>query len=576
MLDCLIRGGMIVDGSGAPSRRGDIGISGGRIVSVGKVADSARRVVDATGLMVAPGFIDVHTHYDAQVMWDPSVAPSSLHGVTTIVGGNCGFTIAPVSSVSADYVMRMLACVEGMPVSSLEAAIDFGWETFGDWLSLLEGRLAVNAGFLVGHSTIRRLAMGEEWQQPSNERQLAEMARLIEESVAAGALGFSSSWGAVHGDHMGNPVPSRFAGADEMVRLAGVLHDHPGTVLEFIPPPVPPEWPEDLVTMMTAMSASARAPLNWNLLTVGSGEDEARNTARLAASDRAREGGGEVVALMVPRPVELRLNLLTTIVYNGMPTWQYVLTLAPPERLRALRDSDIRQRMARDVEDQRRIGPSVILDFDRMTVQSVAAATHQDLTGRLVGDLARERAATALDTFLDIAVADDLLACYSTGPVGDDAATWRRRAATWRDPRVLIGGSDAGAHVDMLTTFAFCTDFLGPTVRDRQLISIEEAVRKITREPAQFYGLSNRGLLAPGFAADVVIFDADRINSGKVVLQRDMPDAQYRLFAPSVGIEHVLVNGVETVDHGELTGATPATVLRSGRDTGPRAMQPQP
>jgi N-acyl-D-aspartate/D-glutamate deacylase len=561
-LDCVIAGGMLVDGTGGAARRADVGIRDGRVVAIGKMDESAQRVIDAEGRVVAPGFVDVHTHYDAQVMWDAA----SLHGVTTVIGGNCGFTIAPVSDDSADYVMRMLACVEGMPVSSLEAVLDFRWETFAEWLALLDGHMAVNAGFSVGHSTIRKLVMGDAWQEAPSPEQLARMAQVVDESVAGGALGFSSSWGSAHGDHEGNRVPSRYAAADELVALASVLGRHEGTTLEFIPP-IMPIWSDEVVDMMIAMSVGARSPLNWNLLSVGHGVDRQANETRLSASDRAAARGGEIIALSMPVVSELRLNLLSTIAYNPMPAWQQVLTLPFPQKMKALSDPDTRRRMTEAAEESYRVRPSRIMEFDKMTVQSVTSPHLKDLEGRLLSEIARERDRSALDVFLDIAVADELLTCFKAPAAGDDDASWRERAEYWQDPRVLVGGSDAGAHLDMMSTFAFFTDFVGPTVRDRGLLPLEDAVHKVTDAPARLYGLRDRGRIAPGYHADVVVFDPDTIRTGDVTLRQDMPDNQCRLFADAIGIDHVIANGVEIVDHGALTGATPGTILRSGRDT---------
>jgi N-acyl-D-aspartate/D-glutamate deacylase len=564
MLDCAITGGVVIDGTGGARRHGDVGIRDGRIVTVGKLEEPARRRIDAEGRVVAPGFIDVHTHYDAQVMWDCAVSPSSLHGVTTVIGGNCGFTIAPVNDDSADYVMRMLACVEGMSVKSLEGVLDFRWKTFADWLALLEGRLAVNAGFLVGHSTVRKLVMGDGWQETPNADQLRRMREIIDESVRGGALGFSSSWGQAHGDHLGNLVPSRYAGREELVALASVLRAHPGTMLEFIPPGI---WSDDVIEMMIRMSVEANSPINWNLLIVGMGVDRAAAEARLAVSDRAAEQGGEIVALSVPLPLQLRINLMTTIVYNTVAAWPEVLALPHEDKVRALRDGTVRERLAGAVEERRRFRASPYLDFEKMTVQSVASPTLKRFEGRVVGDIARDRQSSALDTFLDIAVDDNLLACFETPPAGDDAESWNLRARYWQDPRVLVGGSDAGAHLDNLSTFAFFTDFVGPTVRERGLLTLEDAVHKVTDAAARFYGLWDRGRLAPGFRGDIVVFDPTSVRTGKVVLRQDMPKGEYRLFADALGVDHVIVNGTEIIDHGAFTGATPGTILRPGRDT---------
>jgi N-acyl-D-aspartate/D-glutamate deacylase len=567
MLDCAITGGIVVDGTGSAGMRADVGVRDGRIVAVGKLAEAARRVVEADGRVVAPGFIDVHTHYDAQVMWDPAVSPSSLHGVTSVVGGNCGFTIAPVDDDSADYVMRMLACVEGMPVKVLESQLEFNWSSFGEWLAKLDGTLAVNTGFLVGHSTVRKLVMGSAWQEKATPEQLQKMAEVVDHSVRGGALGFSSSWGAAHGDHLGNLVPSRYGSSEELVALASVLRDHPGTQLEFIPPT---DWTDDAIGMMAAMSGEAHRPLNWNLLAVGFGATNEFNDFRLSAGDRARERGGEIIALSVPRPLQLRLNLMTTIAFNQMPEWQKALGRPHEDKLRELKNPETRARLAADVAKRRKVRPSPFTDFESMRVMSVVSPGLRPIEGRYIGDIAQERGSSPIDTFLDIAVDDGLLACFETAPGGDDEVSWQQRAKYWQHPGVLVGGSDAGAHLDMLSTFAFFTDFVGPSVRDRGLLTLEDAVQKVTDAPARLYGLRDRGRLAPGYLADIVVFNPETVRTGDVRLRDDMPEGELRLFAEAEGVDHVFVNGTGIVDHGAMTGATPGTVLRPGRDTEPR------
>ncbi len=567
MLDCAIMGGIVVDGTGAAGVQADVGIRDGRIVAVGQLEEGAKRVVEADGRVVAPGFIDVHTHYDAQVMWDPAVSPSSLHGVTSVVGGNCGFTIAPVDDDSADYVTHMLACVEGMPVKVLESQLAFNWSSFGEWLEKIDGTVAINSGFLVGHSTIRKLVMGSAWQEQATPEQLRKMAEVVDQSVGSGALGFSSSWGASHSDHLGNLVPSRYASSDEVVTLASVLCDHSGTQLEFIPPS---DWTDAAIEMMISMSAEAYRPLNWNLLSVGVGATEEFNDFRLSVGDRARQRGGEIIALSVPMPAQFRLNLMTTIAFNPMPAWQKALGRPNEDKLRQLKDPRTRANLAADVTTRMQSRPSPLVDFEGMQVLSVVSPALRPLAGRRIGEIARERGTSPLDTFLDIAVEDGLLACFETAPSGDDDASWQQRAKYWQHPGVLVGGSDAGAHLDALSTFAFFTDFVGPTVRDRGLIALEDAVHKVTDVPARLYGLRDRGRLTPGYFADVVVFDPATVRTGDVHLRDDMPEGEFRLFAEAEGIDYVFVNGTGIVDHGKMTGATPGTVFRSGRDTEPR------
>jgi N-acyl-D-aspartate/D-glutamate deacylase len=563
MLDTVILGGLLVDGTGNPQFRADIGIKDGRIVRIGTDIEEGARTIDADGMVVTPGFIDVHTHYDAQVMWDPGVTPSSLHGVTTVIGGNCGFTIAPVSDESRDYVMQMLASVEGMPVESLRVSLDWTWHSFSDWLAQLDGRLAINTGFSVGHSTVRRLVMGDDFRRPATDAEIRQMERHVDASLEAGAIGFSSSWGEAHSDHLGCPVPSRFAESAELIRLSARLQGYPGTMLEFIPT-VEHIFPDDAIELMADMSAAAGRPLNWNVLSVGGGADGAAIERRLSSADRAAAKGGKVVALTMPMPSEMRLNLRSTIAFNWLPVWPDVLALEFDECVAALVDPSTRAQLAAAIVGKE---SRTFLNFAPMAIDSVNDRSLQSLVGRTVGDVATERGCTPLDAFLDIAVEDDLNACFTTPPGGTDAASWGERASIWKDPRTLVGASDAGAHLDMIATFGYFTDLVGPSVRDRNLLSLEDAVHLITDAPARLYGLRDRGRIAEGWMADIAVFDPDTVGCGNVTMRTDMPGGYSRLYSEPRGIAHLFVNGDEVLTDGELTNARPGTVLRNGRDT---------
>jgi N-acyl-D-aspartate/D-glutamate deacylase len=565
MLDCKIAGASVVDGTGSARRRADVGISEGRITAVGEVDGPARRTIDATGLVVAPGFIDIHTHYDAQVFWDPSASPSPFHGVTTVVGGNCGFSIAPLAPEHADYVRRMLAKVEGMPIEALEAGLDWDWGPYGDWLDRLDGGLMVNAGFLVGHSAVRRAVMGEAAVgSKASEEQLAAMVRLLHESLAAGGLGFSSSRAPTHNDGDGRPVPSRSATTEELVTLAAAVRDHPGTTLEFIP--TVGAFEEEHMDLMASLSLAANRPLNWNLLAVTSqNPDGAAN--QLKASDYAAERGARVVALAVADPVEVRLTFLSGFILEALPGWSSTMSLAPAEKMKALSDPDERRRLRDGAASPDAGMLRAMANWKTMRIAETFSPVNDGLSGRLVGDIAAERGEDPFDTLVDIVVADELRTGLLLPARGDDPESWRLRADLWRDPRVVIGASDAGAHLDMLATFIYTTSLVGPSVRDRQLLPLEEAVHLITDVPARLYGIRDRGRIAEGCHADIVVFDEERVAPRPVATRFDLPRGAGRLYAEADGIEHVLVNGTEIVGPDGLGDQRPGTLLRSGRDT---------
>jgi N-acyl-D-aspartate/D-glutamate deacylase len=568
VLDVLIKGATVVDGTGAPRYTGDVGVRDGRIVAVaaaGSVDEQATRVVDATGMVVAPGFVDIHTHYDAQVFWDPALSPSSLHGITTAIGGNCGFTIAPMADEHADYLMRMLARVEGMPLESLAQGVPWGqWRTFGEWLDRIEGTMALNTGFLAGHSAIRRVVLGEDMHEPKpSEDQLAAMEQELRAALEAGALGFSSSNGIAHYDGDGEPVPSRAASDDELLRLCRVVSEFPGaTALEYIPPAAAAE-----AERMTAMSLAANRPLNWNVLNATASR-RALVEGELGASDVAAAAGAKIVALVNPGPMQSRRSFFTGFVLNAIPDWRDVMELPHAERVAALRRPEVRAALRGGFP---KADPRMteIIDFPHYVIEDTVAPENERYRGRMVCDIAAELGVDPFDALLDIVIADDLRTTLLQPETGGDPDSWAFRSQLWRDSRVVVGASDAGAHLDTLSTFFYTTDLLGPSVRDRQRIGLEEAVRLITDVPARLYGLRGRGRIAEGWCADLVVFDPATVGHGRVHVRHDLPGGASRLFADATGIAHVFVNGVEILLDGDYTGALPGTLLRGGRGTEP-------
>jgi N-acyl-D-aspartate/D-glutamate deacylase len=567
LLDLLIRDAEIVDGTGAPARRGDVGVSQGRIVAVGDVDDPAAKTVDAQGQTLAPGFVDLHTHYDAQLFWDPTASPSVQHGVTTVFGGNCGFTLAPAASDQHDYLTRMLARVEGMPLDALRAGLDWGWASFGDWLNRLEGGIAVNAGFLVGHSALRLAAMGgDAVGGEATGEQIAKMVAVLHDALDAGALGLSTSQSPTHNDGSGQPVPSRSASRDELVALAAVLRDHPGTTLEAIIAGCLSGFTDNDIALLTDMSVAADRPLNWNLLGVSAGNPDGHRR-QLRAYEASAERGGRVVALTLPQAMKIRLSFLSGFVLDGLPGWRETMHLPVPERLAALADPEVRRRLAEGASSKEAGMLRGLAQWDRLVVVETFAPGNADATGRSVGEVAAARGGEPFDTLLDIVIADELRTGLSPPLTGDDAADWRARAEVWRHPGAVIGGSDAGAHLDMMCGAIYTTSLLGRGVREHQVVTLEEAVRLITDVPARFYGLSERGRITPGWHADLVLFDPATVDHGPERTRYDLPSGAPRLVADAYGITSVWVGGVEVCRDGAATGALPGTVLRSGRDT---------
>ena len=572
-MDLVIRGGTVVDGTGAPGWRADVGVSDGRIVAVGTVTDQADRTIDATGCVVAPGFIDIHTHYDAQLFWDPSASPSPLHGVTTVFGGNCGFSLAPTGPEHSGYLSRMLARVEGMPLAALEAGLDWKWGSFGEWLDRLDGRVGVNAGFLVGHSTLRRSVMGEDAVgHEATDEQVSAMVTALHRALGDGAMGFSTSRAPTHNDGEGQPVPSRAATIGELERLAAAVADHPGTTIEMIVPGCINGFTEDEVDLLTRISLLSGRPVNWNVLAVTAGNAES-TAHQLGASDAAADAGARVVALTLPHTMSLRLSFEHGAILDGLPGWREFFANSIDERIRALSDPEVRRGMDERAQSDEAGVLRFLAGWARLVIAETFAPEQHELEGRTVGDVAAGWGMDPWDALCRIIVTDHLRTGFAV-PIPESDADWEARAEIWRDPRAVVGGSDAGAHLDTMCGAVYSTSLLGHGVRERRLITIEEAVRLLTDVPARLYGLTDRGRVAEGWWADLVVFDPERIGPQALRTRDDLPGGASRLYAEAVGVEHVLVNGSEVVTADQFTGALPGRVLRSGIDTQTPARPP--
>ncbi|MEC7829220.1 MAG: amidohydrolase family protein [Actinomycetota bacterium] len=564
MFDVVIRNGLVVDGTGNPGRLADVAIRDGRIVAVGKVSGRGDREIDAEGFVVAPGFVDVHTHFDAQVFWDTTLSPSPLHGVTTVISGNCGFTIAPLEPEHGDYMMQMLARVEGMPLTSLQQGVPWNWRTFGEYLDAIDGSLMPNAGFLVGHSAIRRTVMGERSVgELASDDELRAMKELLAESIAAGGLGFSSSWAKTHNDADGDAVPSRHASETELVELCSVLRDTSAVALEFIP--TIERFDDEVYQLLTDMSVAADRPLNWNVIFANARQTDVIEE-KLRASDFAAEQGGRVIALTAPMPAESRLCFESGFLLDTLHGWSEPMALPNEEKLALLSDPERRNELNEDAQK-----PSAfrgVARWERLTVGEVTKEDLKHLEGRTIGDIAEELGKTPWEALCEIVVEDDLKTGLYPPAAGDNEESWALRQALWNDERCLIGASDAGAHLDFLATFNYST-YLLAAARDRNMLSLESAVQKLTDVPARLYGLKDRGRIEEGWCADLVIFDADKVAPAEIEVREDLPGGAWRLYSEAVGVHHVFINGEQAVLDGQFTDARPGTLLRSGRDTEP-------
>ncbi len=568
MFDEVIKGGTVIDGTGAPGRVADVGIRDGKIVEIGEISEPATVVTDATGKIVMPGVVDPHTHYDAQLMWDPTASPSSNHGVTTVIGGNCGFTLAPLrpDPAETDYLQEMMSRVEGMPLPALRE-IDWDWETFSDYLSKFEGAISVNAGFLVGHCALRRYVMGPDAVgNEATPEQIEAMVAELRKGIEAGGLGFSTTLSGSHSDGDGQPVPSRWSTTEELMALCVETGKHEGTTLEGIVPGCLDRFEDHEIELLAEMSAAAKRPLNWNVLTIDSREAD-RVPRQLSAGDRAAELGGRVVALTMPVLVPMNMNFLTFCGIWLLPGWQEILQVDVDERIARLRDPEVRARMLEASHSQEAGVYRRLADWEDYVIGDTFAAENEGLSNRTVKDISAERGTEPFDTLLDIVTADGLRTILWPAPKDKDAETWRMRAEAWDDPRAMIGGSDAGAHLDRMCGATYPTRFLGDMIRGRKLVPVERAVQLITQVPAELFGLRDRGTLEVGKAADIAVIDPETVGSENAHMVADLPGGCERLTAGSFGVERVLVNGTAVIVDGEATGAVPGTLIKAGRDT---------
>ncbi len=566
--DEIIKGGTVIDGTGTPGRLADIAIRDGKIVTIGKVDGDATIVTDATGRMVMPGVVDVHTHYDAQLLWDPGASPSANHGVTTIIAGNCGFTLAPLrpTAAEAEYLQEMMSRVEGMPLPALRT-IDWNWETFEQYLNQFENRISVNAGWMAGHCAIRRYVMGpESVGGEATPEQIEAMVAELRKAIEVGALGWSFTTSGSHSDGDGQPVPSRWASTEEMLAMATEVGKHEGTSLEGIVPGCLDRFADDEIELLATLSAAAKRVMNWNVLTIDSREPD-RVGRQVEAFDRAKEIGGRVVALTMPVLVPMNMNFATFCGIWLLPEWENTLRCDIPERIARLQDPATRATLLTASKSEEAGIYRRLADWEDYVIGDTFAPENAGLSNRTVGEIAAERGTEPFDTLLDIVIADELQTILWPAPKDKDPESWRMRVEAWNDERVMIGGSDAGAHLDRMCGATFPTRFLGDMLNGRKLIPIERAVQLITQTPAQLFGLVDRGTLVEGSNADIVVFDPETIGSENAHMVADLPGGCSRLTADSYGIERVLVNGQAVIINGQFTGATPGTVLKSGKDT---------
>jgi N-acyl-D-aspartate/D-glutamate deacylase len=539
----VLRNAEVIDGTGAPRRQADVVIAGNQIVEVAEPGTATgAEVVDLEGLVLAPGFIDCHTHYDAQVLWDPDLTPSSWHGVTTVVMGNCGFGIAPTRPEHRETMARTLENVEGMSVDALAAGIPWTFETFPEYLDAVEQqRTRLNVAVMIGHTPLRTYVLGDEaTERAATAEEVAEMRRLVGEALDAGAVGFASSKASAHAGAWGKPVPSRLAERSEIFEICAALEERAKGVVAIT------KGDEFGVSAFCELSQAIDRPVTYTALGTGQGWQDV--VARIS------DLGGQVWPQLACRPIVFQLTMADPGPLARVPAFNDIVTVPHEQRARILSDPAWRERARADADV---VGWP---PFDRITVQETEV--HADLRdGPTLAELAQQRGVHPLDVMCDIALADNLRTRFRVVLANAD---YDELGEMLREDRLLLGLSDAGAHASQLCDAVFSTYLLQHWVRETNVLSLEKAVWRLTGHPASIFGLAGRGTIAPGNAADLVAFDPDAVAVEPMERVFDFPAGADRLVAASTGIEAVWINGVATrVGGKDVDGARPGRLLRS-------------
>jgi len=553
--DLLIKNGRIVDGSGQPSFLGDVAVEGGKIVELGKVSGSAQRTIDAAGLAVAPGFIDNHTHYDAQVTWDPLCTSSCYHGVTSVVMGHCGLALAPARAADHDALAQMLSRIEAIPIEALRAGIQWNWETIPQYLDAVDHELGVNAAVMIGHSAVRQWVMGAEASdRAATADEIGAMRQLIRDGIEAGAIGFSTNQNPNHIDFRGKPVPSVVASEDEIFALSEVLSEFGTGVIQTSQP----RAIEKNAAMSQALSRHTGRPVIWLSIQQRWSDPDGWKRQLALAEEGFREGA-RAYPLSSPRRNNTRFTMLNCQVFDGLPAWRPIMLGTPEEKLAAFKDPATRTKLHEEAVTAT-FETTFSRRWDMLFVTQTKLPKNQDLAGKSIAQIAAARNTGVLDTFLDLVVEENLETGFEINLInGDDAAVGSFLA----NPYTLVGLSDAGAHVVFDAGYGYCTRLLGYWVREKGVLSLEDAVRKLSFMTAQVYGLYDRGLIQPGLAADLVVFDPATVGARDPQIVSDLPGGCSRLEQRADGIICTIVNGEVLIEGGKHTGALPGKVLRN-------------
>lgn len=558
--DLVITGGTVLDGSGAPGVVADVAVRDGRIAAIGTISGPATQTIDARGRVVAPGFIDIHTHYDAQILWDRLLSISPWHGVTTVVIGNCGFGVAPTRPEHRGLILRTLEKVEGMSLAALEAGCgdDWGFETFPQYLDVVERRgMAINAAAMIGHTPLRLYVMGEAaTERDATPDEIARMRAIVKDAITAGAFGFATSKAPTHVGYSGKPVPSRQAQFDEVRAIVGALTELRQGIIQTT------AGPGLFFDEFETLARDSGRPLTWTALLAGMmGPGSHRMFLERAAA--TVQSGLAVRPQVACRPLVFEFDLAEPFVFESMPVFQPVSAADREGKKTIYRDRDFR----RQLSDTLNNGMAGVFSFSWERVWISYCPTEPALEQQRVSDVARARNLEPLDLLFDLALASDLKARFRQEIVNFDED---EVAELLLHPDTIIGLSDAGAHANQLCDACFATHLLGHWVRERGTLTLEQAVWMLTGRPADFLRIPDRGYLREGRPADITIFDPAQVGAGKIRRVNDLPAGAERLVVDAYGIDAVIVNGKLVRQHGadvgDPTGPLPGRLLRSRPD----------
>src|SRR5499433_3748146 len=514
--DLIIKNGNVIDGSGLPGFHGDVAVSGGRITDVGKVSGNARQVLNADGLVVAPGIIDNHTHYDAQVTWDPLCTYSCYHGITTVVMGNCSLAMAPAHREDREMLAGVLSHVEAIPLEAIQAGVNWSWETIPEYLDALDQRLGINVAALIGHSAVRRYVMGEDSQERhATDDEVAAMKTIVREGLQAGAIGISFERNLRHFDWNGRLAPTNLASEEEIFAVAAVADAVGRGVIQF----------GGDRSISTKLAKASRRPVFYgNITQQAVAPDKWRK--QLTEAENIMRQGHRAYQFVMPRPGDLRYTLKTAQHFDAMATWKTVMLMSLEQRKELFRDPATRAKLHFEAVETPN-NPNRAGDFTRrwdlQFVFRPALQKNQHLKGKNEADM----------------------------------------KALLTSPYTVIGQSDGGAHVVFRTDYSYSTYLLSHWVREKEIMSLEDAIRKLTFVPASLFGFSDRGLVRPGMAADLMVFNPTTISPLEPGEAQDLPGGAKRRKQLAQGIEWTVVNGQVLMERGQHTGAYPGKVARS-------------